>query len=94
MKRTLTRLVLALILSVLAIYIGDNLQVRYRIHTGRKPFGEIEVKRYFAIRHKDQRIEFAPADTDTRPCVHSLFPQFGTKPCWYVSRNSREQIDM
>ena len=94
MKRILTRLAIALIPALLAIYIGDNLLVRYRIQTGRAPFGTVEVKRFFAIRHKDQRIEFAPADTDTRPCVHSLFPQFGTNPCWYVSRNTREQIDM
>jgi hypothetical protein len=94
MRRILTRLAFTLIPVLLAIYIGDNLVVRYRIRTGRALFGAVEVKRYFAIRHKDQRVEFVPTDTDTRPCVHSLFPQFGSNPCWYVSRKTVERIDM
>jgi len=83
-----------LIPALLALYIGDNLVVRYRIWTHRTPFGTFLVKSYLAIRHNNQRIEFVRTDSDNRPCVYSLFPQFGMSPCWYVSRNSVERIDM
>ena len=94
MRRTLTRYGIVLILALLASDIGDNLVVRYRIQTNREAFGSVQVKRYLAIRHKDQRVEFVPTDPETRPCVNSLFPQFGNNPCWYVSRNKVERIDM
>jgi hypothetical protein len=94
MKRTLFRLSAALVITSLALDVGDNLVLRYRIHSNREPFGQVLVKRYFAIRHKDQRIEFVPTDPESRTCVHSLFPQLGNNPCWYVSRHSVERIDM
>jgi hypothetical protein len=94
MKRNLIRFGIALLFALLVLDVGDNLVVRYRIRTHGEPFGTIQVKRYFAIRHKDQRIEFVPTDTESRSCVHSLFPQLGNNPCWYVSRNSVERIDM
>ncbi len=94
MKRILTRIALTLFPALLAFYIGDNLVVRYRIMTNREPFGSVQVKRYLAIPHKDQRVEYVATDPETRPCVHSLFPQFGRNPCWYVSRNTVERIEM
>jgi len=94
MKRNLIRLTIALAIAVLALDVGDNLVLRYRIRTNRKPFGTVEVKRYFAIRHKDQRVEFVPIDPETRPCVHAVLPQLGNSPCWYVRRNTVERIDM
>jgi hypothetical protein len=30
----------------------------------------------------------------TTPCVHSLFPHMGDKPCWYLLRNSHKPIPM
>jgi hypothetical protein len=94
MKRALIRLSLSLVIALLATDVGDNLVLRYRIHSKREPFGEVQVKRYFAIRHKDQRVEFVPTDPESRTCAHSLFPQLGTSPCWYVSRHTVERIDM
>jgi hypothetical protein len=94
MKRTLVRLGLSMVIALLAVDVGDNLVLRYRIATHREPFGTVQVKRYLAIRHKDQRIEFVATDPESRSCVHSLLPQLGNNPCWYVSRNAVERIDM
>jgi hypothetical protein len=94
MKRTLIRLVLSLVVALLAVDVGDNLVLRYRILTNREPFGQVQVKRYLAIRHKDQRVEFVSTDPETRVCAHSLFLQLGNNPCWYVSRHTVERIDM
>jgi hypothetical protein len=94
MKRNLIRLGLSMIIALLALDVGDNLVLRYRVHANREPFGSVLVKRYFAIRHKNQRVEFDSADSEIRPCAHSLLPQMGVNPCWYVSRNTIERIDM
>lgn len=94
MKRTLIRLGLSMVVALLAFDVGDNLVLRYRILTNREPFGKVQVKRYLAIRHKDQRVEFVATDPETRSCAHSLLPQLGNNPCWYVSRNAVERIDM
>ena len=94
MKRILIRLGLSMVIALLAVDVGDNLVLRYRIHANREPFGTVQVKRYFAIRHKDQRVEFVSADSENRTCTHSLLPQLGNNPCWYVSRNTIERIDM
>jgi hypothetical protein len=94
MKRNLIRLSLVLVIALLAIDVGDNLTLRYRILTNRQPFGNVQVKRYLAIRHKDQRVEFVATDPETRPCAHSLLPQLGNNPCWYVSSHTVERIDM
>jgi hypothetical protein len=94
MKRNLIRATLTVLVGVGLLYIGDNLVLRYRMRTPGAAFGSVTVKRYYAIRHKDQRVEFDPIDPEVRPCAHSLFPQFGTNPCWYVSRTTVERIDM
>ncbi len=94
MKRTSIRIGILLLITGLAVDIGDNLALRYRVMTNRGAFGTVLVKRYFAIRQKNQRVEFVPTDPESRPCVHSLLPQLGQRPCWYVSRNPVERIDM
>jgi hypothetical protein len=32
-----------------------------------------------------------PAPQD---CVYSLFPHFGDSPCWYLSRHTRQQVNV
>ena len=80
--------------ALLTAYIGDNLVIRWRTARNLTPFATLEVKRYYAIRQKNQRVEFAPLDPETRPCANSLLPQFGRPPCWYLRRHAVERIDM
>jgi hypothetical protein len=94
MKRPLLRSLVFFVVSLLTLYIGDNLVLRYRILRNLQPYGSVLVKRYFAIKHKDGKTEFVSTDPDNRPCAHSLFPQLGYKPCWYVARTTIERIDM
>ena len=94
MKRSFLRSLVLFAVSLLTLYICDNLVLRYRVWRNLQPYGSVLVKRYFAIKHKDQRVEFVSTDPDNRPCVHSLLPQLGYKPCWYVGRNTTERIDM
>ena len=90
MKRVL--ILAALLLSVL--YIGDYLSVRYRIQNRRDPFGAVEIQRYYAVKQKDGKTEFIFDQPETQVCVHSLFPHFGSSPCWYVNRRKLKRIDM
>lgn len=94
MKRLVVRSLVFLAVSLLTLYIGDNLVLRFRIWRNLQPYGSVLVKRYFAIKHKDQRVEFVSTDPEQRPCAHSLLPQLGYKPCWYVGRTTVERIDM
>jgi hypothetical protein len=94
MKRSLLRSLALFVVSLLTLYIGDNLVLRYRIWRNLQPYGSVLVKRYLAIKHKDQKVEFVSTDPDTRPCVRSLLPQLGYKPCWYVGRTTVERIEM
>ena len=93
-RRPVVRSLVLAAVALLTLYIGDNLVLRYRVWKGLQPYGSVTVKRYFAIKRKDQRVEFAPADPVARTCVHSVLPQMGAKPCWYVERKTSEQIDM
>ncbi len=41
---------------------------------------------------KDGKTMYVPGDPEDQPCVRSLFPHFGDKPCWYLKRQ-RNKID-
>ena len=89
MKRALLFAVMALAI----LYTGDYLSVRYRI-PNREPLGTVQIQRYYAVRQKDRKTEYYFLDPEAQQCVHSLFPHFGSNPCWYVSRHTKKEIDM
>ncbi|HYM06361.1 MAG TPA: hypothetical protein VEU11_07340 [Terriglobales bacterium] len=90
MKRAL----LIAILSLLALYVGDDLSVRYRIPSSRDPFGVVQVRPYYAVRLKDRKTEYYFLDPQNQKCVHSLFPHLGYSPCWYLQRKKQKRMDM
>ncbi len=83
----------ALALLLIVIYSGDYVVLRYRIKSGHG-FDTRSIQPTYAIPHKDGRQEFVFGDAVTVPCVHSLFPHYGDKPCWYVDRTSSKAIQM
>ena len=89
----LKRILLITALSLIGFYVGDDLSVRFRIPHNRAQFGSVTIKRYYAVKLKDRKTEFYPADPETRQCVYSLFPHYGYGPCWYLSRKKQQQID-
>jgi hypothetical protein len=90
MKRAL----LIAVSSLLALYVGDDLSVRYRIPGSRDPFGVVEVRPYYAVRLKDRKTEYYFLDPENQKCVHSLFPHLGYCPCWYLQRKKQKRIEM
>jgi hypothetical protein len=82
----LQRVALFAILGLIAIYICDYAVARVR------PQGSVDVQIMWAIKQKDNRIDYELGDTETRPCVHSLLPHMGSSPCWYLTRHKNQTI--
>jgi hypothetical protein len=80
-------------LLFLVLYLGDYVSLRYRIPGNREQFGTVNVRRSYAVKQKDGKLEYyfdPPAD---QQCVHSIFPHFADSPCWYVSRHAAQQLN-
>lgn len=92
MLSAIRRWTLRAILLAAFIYLGDYLGVRFP--GSRNPFGAVEVQPYYAIRLKNKKTEFDfDVPTETKVCVHSLFPHLSYPPCWYASRTTQRRID-
>ena len=74
---------LLVLLGLLVPYGGDFILAQIQ---GNKGLGSVDVQIMWAIKQKDGRIDYELGDTETRPCVHSLFPHSGYSPCWYLTR--------
>jgi len=79
------------------IYAADYLVLRIRaMHaTPTMPFETMPRTRVLAIPKKNGKYEYQidqlePSETLT--CVHSLFPHYGDKPCWYVKPRLNQPI--
>jgi hypothetical protein len=90
MKRVLS----IAVLSLCVLYFFDYLSVRFRIPGIREPLGVVTVQSTYAVKQKDGKSEFYFNPPENRTCVHSLFPHLGYAPCWYLSRKSKQQINM
>lgn len=82
-----------LLASFAVVYLADGLSLRLHIPRSRQTLGTVTVQRYDAIAEKNGKTEFAFEDPVVQPCVHSLFPQMGYTPCWYLSRHSEQRIN-
>jgi len=79
-----------LLAAVLLLYGGDFVLV----HIRRQPTGQVEVHQLYAVRLKGKKVEYMPLENANETCTHSLFPQMGYRPCWYVESHRIRQIDV
>ncbi|HTW66290.1 MAG TPA: hypothetical protein VME17_16820 [Bryobacteraceae bacterium] len=93
MKRVLLRLLLIAMTAFLLLYLGDSISFRYRIPKGRAQFGSVDVQKLLAVPQKDRKTEYIADPPEPQQCVHSLFPQLGLTPCWYLSRHPIQQVN-
>jgi hypothetical protein len=61
---------------------------------GARSLGTATLRPLYAIHHKDGRIEYLVRPPEYRPCAHSLFPQRGYSPCWYLHRHPEQSIEI
>ena len=94
MKRGISWAVSLVVAAVVLVYIGDYLSLRFQIPGGRPQFGQVTVDPLYAIHVKNGKIQYEPGQQETDTCVHSLFPHFGDRPCWYLSRHTDKIINI
>jgi len=87
------RLLLIAAALLLVLYLGDYLSITYPIPRGREQFGSVEVQKLLAVPQKNHKTEYIADPPEARRCVHSLFPQLGLAPCWYLARHAIEQVN-
>jgi hypothetical protein len=80
------------LLALVLLYAGDYLSARFRLPGGRQTLGSVDVQLMWAIKQKNGRIDYELGDTETRPCLYSLFPHLGYTPCWYLSQHKNQVI--
>ena len=88
------RILFFAVLSLVILYLGDYLSVRYRIPKSRSQFGVVKIRRYYAVGLKSGKTDYMFLAPENQVCVHSLFPHFGYSPCWYLRRHNVKRIDM
>jgi hypothetical protein len=82
-----------LVLGAVLLYAADYLSLRYSI-PNRPQFGSVLVVQSYAIPQKDHKLEYSFDPPAPQPCVNALFPHFGDPPCWYLSRHTRQQVNV
>jgi hypothetical protein len=93
MKLLWPRLLLIVGAALLLLYLGDYISIVHRIPSGREQFGSVEVQKLLAVPQKDHKTEYIADPPQPQQCVHSLFPQLGLTPCWYLARHATQQVD-
>jgi hypothetical protein len=78
---------------LLLVYLGDYISIARRIPHEREQFGSVEVQKLLAVPQKNHKTEFIADPPQAQQCVHSLFPQLGLVPCWYLSRHANQQVN-
>ena len=88
MKKLLKRIALWAAVVSGSLYGVDELIARLR------PQGSIEVEVFYTIARKDNRTDYMKSDSQMEPCVNSAVTHMGLRPCWYVSKYPKLDIDV
>ncbi|MGA6987504.1 MAG: hypothetical protein WBZ01_15730 [Terriglobales bacterium] len=76
------------------LYGADYCVFRYRLATNHQPFGSVSVEHYYEVAHKDGKAEIIFDPPVQQTCVHSLFPHYGDRPCWFLIRHAEQKTDI
>jgi len=87
------RMLLIAVALLLVVYLGDYVSISHLIPNGREQFGSVEVRKLLAVPQKDHKTEYIADPPQREQCVHSLFPQLGLTPCWYLERHAVQQVN-
>ena len=80
------RILLGLIFFSLLFYAADYGVWRIRLHRG-KGYSSIQVMRLQVAPLQGNREEYYPDGTEEERCSLSIFPQGGSRACWWVQRH-------
>ena len=93
------RILLGVVAVVIALFVVDLIwyQCRVRMPSLGAAGGSIHRLRLLAIAGKGNKLEYqvdSVRPEEDVPCSHSLFPQGGNRPCWYVKKHANDPIPM
>lgn len=86
--------VLALLAVVALAFVVDLAIFRIRVAANWNPYGSVVVDHYFAVGEKSGKTEYMFDPPQAQPCSHSLFPQSGYQPCWYLTRHPEQRTNV
>lgn len=85
---------LALAAAIALAYGIDFLIFHIRVTANWNAYGSVTVDHYYAARLKSGKDEFFFEPPHAQTCTHSLFPQSGCQPCWYLSRHPEQRTNL
>src|SRR5689334_2225689 len=74
-----------------ALFYGADFAV---LRARASQYGSVRVRVMYAVKMKNRQTEYLPEEPQNLPCVHSLLPQMGYAPCWYLTRHRLQMIDV
>lgn len=94
-----SRLVFLVLAVLVLVYFLDFSWYQLRLHTSKlgPATGSVHRIRLLAIPNKGNKTTFELDQVHPEedvPCSHSLFPEGGNRPCWYVARHANDPISI
>src|SRR5579884_84743 len=93
LRRGAIRAAVSLVALGCILYIGDYGRLRYKIahNTG---LGSVTVQSDYAVKQKSGKLEYYFEQPQAQQCSHTLFPQMGYTPCWYLQRKANRETKL
>jgi hypothetical protein len=93
------RVLLGLLVLLALFYMADFAWYELRVFLPKlgPTTGSVHRIRLLAISSKGNKIEYeidAVKPEEDVPCSHTIFPQGGNRPCWYMVRHANDPIPM
>jgi hypothetical protein len=82
----LVRLIVVLAVLLGLLYLADWAVLRVRVSHGTA-YGVVQVNQFLATPLKGNKVEYDLMGTVPMTCSHSIFPQRGNPPCWWLERH-------
>ena len=93
MNRERMILILAIVVVPAILYGLDALSVAIGV-PARPRYSTFTINRFYKVNEKFNKFSLNPMPAVDERCVNSLFPHFGSNPCWYVSRHTMQSIEV
>lgn len=85
----MARLALRLAVGSAILYGLDEVSLRAGIPS-RPQFSSYTISRFYFVNENFNKFSYEPRPSIEERCVNALFPHMGSRPCWYVSRHTKE----
>ena len=90
-RRGIMLAAVSLLVAGSLLYIGDYARLRHKIASNQEPFGTVKIQHDYAVKQKSGKVEYYFDQQQFQQCSHSLFPQMGYTPCWYMQRKANKE---